>query len=196
MHNQISADAHMSNAVGPQHNAKGEAAIDPQLVIVRSVIAQSQPKQGSRPTADTKKKKAKDTRLARIMRPVLALLARPDMPRILAIVLLVVLTVLHTGLVLFMAAMAVVLALVLYFSFGPDRVRTWILRRYSTFKARDPDAADRLRRRAAWVSRAAGAVANRLPERWTQGLYLPDFEEPEEGSEKWESDPFDRLSRE
>ena len=53
-----------------------------------------------------------------------------------------------------------------------------------------------MRSRAAKTSAAIGVIVDRLPESWTQGLYLPDFDEPDDLAEKWKSDPFDRLNRE
>ncbi|MEM9911526.1 MAG: hypothetical protein AAF922_12150 [Pseudomonadota bacterium] len=175
------------------------ASVDPQLVVIRTVMAEN-----ARPAAPRKTQEVRPARQARkskrgtakkITRPLLSVLARPDMPRILSGFLLVFLLVFFTGPVLFIASMAMLLALVLYFSLGPDRVRDLVLERYARLKARDPEAAARLRGRAAKASQALGNVVDRLPESWTRGLYLPDFEEPDEGSERWTSDPFERLKQ-
>lgn len=196
MHNQISADTRMPSAAHSKTPAGADSAIDPQLVIVKSVIAENQPVQRSRPSTNPNQPMPTGTERAGITRPVFALLARTDVPRLLAILLLIYMTVTYTGIVVFMAVLTTLLALVLYFSFGPERFRHWARNRYTRLRDRDPDAAERLRHRAATASAALGAVVDRLPESWTQGLYLPDFEEDDDLADKWTSDPFDRLKQE
>lgn len=119
---------------------------------------------------------------------------RPDAPKILSFLLLLTLCVLEPGFVIFLLVMALLIALVLYFSFGPDQVQDWVISRYRSLRKRDPAAAERIRRRAAEASRRLSAIVEKLPERWTTGLYLPDFEEPAEPPEKFKSDPFERLA--
>ena len=122
-----------------------------------------------------------------------AFLARPDAPRLLAIALLAVIFVLRPLAVLGMALVALMVALITYFSLGPDRVGEIVVARYQRLKSRDPARAEVLRKRAARTSARLSRLLDHLPERWTQGLYLPDFEEPAEQPAQMHNDPFDRL---
>lgn len=119
---------------------------------------------------------------------------RPDATRILSVLLLLALVVLKPGFVLFLFLITLFIGLVLYFSFGPDRVQDWVRNRYQRLCERDPEGAERIRLRAAAASKKLSEIVNRLPERWTTGLYLPDFEEPEELPEIFKTDPFERLA--
>ena len=129
-----------------------------------------------------------------LVRIALAFLRRPDAPRLLSILFLLTLIIVRPGFVLFLFLIAVLIGLVLYFSFGPDRVESFVVTRYRRLRERDLNAAEKLRHRAAIASKILSVIADKLPESWTAGLYLPDFEEPPERPEKMTSDPFDRLT--
>ena len=129
-----------------------------------------------------------------LVRIALAFLKRPDAPRLLSVLFLLTLIILRPGFVLFMFLIAVLIGLVLYFSFGPDRVESFLVTRYRRLRERDSNAAERLRHRAAIASKILSVIVDKLPDRWTAGLYLPDFEEPPELPDKMTSDPFDRLT--
>lgn len=120
-------------------------------------------------------------------------LRRPDAPKLLSALLLLTLFMLQPGFILFLLLMALLIGIVLYFSLGPDTVENWIIDRHRRLRDRDPAAADRLRRRAAATSRRLSVLVEKLPASWTQGLYLPDFEEPSELPARLHSDPFERL---
>lgn len=122
-------------------------------------------------------------------------LGRSDAPRVLSALLLLVLIVLRPGFVVFLAVIALLFGLVTYFSVGPDRVAEWVTGRYRRLRERDPEAAENIRRRAARASKWLSAVVGKLPESWTAGLYLPDFEEAPEPPERLQADPFDRLAK-
>lgn len=77
---------------------------------------------------------------------------------------------------------------------GYDRIRRMVLARFHAIQAADPARAEALRLRAAGLSRRLDHMLGYLPDRWTRGLYLPDFE-PEEAPEAFSADPFDRLER-
>jgi hypothetical protein len=49
-------------------------------------------------------------------------------------------------------------------------------------------------RRSGGMSKLISGIVERLPDKWTTGLYLPDFEEPAELPDKMQSEPFDRLT--
>lgn len=123
----------------------------------------------------------------------LSFLKRPDAPRLLSILFLLALIILKPGFVLFLFLMFVLVGLVLYFSFGPDQVESFAIERFRRLRERDSDAAEKLRHRAAKASKTLSMIVDRLPDKWTAGLHLPDFEYPPELPEKMKSDPFDRL---
>jgi hypothetical protein len=124
-----------------------------------------------------------------------SLIKRPDAPRILAFVVLVAFILLKPGLVFFLFGMSLLTVLVLFFSLGPDPFQSWAINRYKKLRGRDPDAAERLRQCAARTSKTLSALIDKLPEKWTTGLYLPDFEEPQDLPEIWATDPFERLAQ-
>ena len=86
------------------------------------------------------------------------------------------------------------ITLIIYFSLGPDRVDASVAAWHARLRRRDFDKAEDIRRRAAFWSKRISAIVGRLPEKWTTGLYLPDFEEAPELPEKMKKDPFDRLA--
>ena len=69
-----------------------------------------------------------------------------------------------------------------------------VVKWFDRLKARDPDKAERIRKRAAGVSNALNRGLERLPENWTRGLYLPDFETDGYVPEKLKVDPFEDLA--
>jgi len=87
---------------------------------------------------------------------------------------------------------AVLGTVTLYYAIGHDRICAMAVAHYRTVDARDPVKAENMRRTAARFSRRLSRLADSLPERWTRGLYIPDFE-PEETHEKMANDPFERL---
>jgi hypothetical protein len=139
----------------------------------------------------------RESRLARLalaaLEQVKAFLAQPEAPRRLSLGLLVLIVFLRPLAVLGMALFALMVGLITYFSLGPDRVAEMVVAWYRRKKASDPERAEEIRARAARVSQRLGKIVDRLPESWTQGLYLPDFEENKPLPECLTSDPFDRL---
>lgn len=121
-------------------------------------------------------------------------LLHPKAPRVAGVVLLIVAFILHPILMIILAIVAILAAaVVVYFSVGPEAVDNYILRRFEALRKRDPGKADQLRRRAVRGIAVVSKLIDRLPTRWTAGLYLPDLEEPEDLPEKMLDDPFDRL---
>lgn len=121
-------------------------------------------------------------------------LRRPDAPRLIAIMLLVIAFLMEPWFLVTLFVFAMLTALVVYFSLGPDRVSELVVAWYERLRGRDPEKAETIRCRAAGLSKRASGIVERLPENWTTGLYLPDFEEADDLPEKMKSDPFDRLS--
>lgn len=91
----------------------------------------------------------------------------------------------------FLSLLAVV---TMYFVLGHDRIRRLIVAWYRRVERRDPARAENLRARAAFWSRRVSDWTATLPESWTQGLYIPDFEPEPEQPEILQTDPFERLS--
>jgi hypothetical protein len=118
---------------------------------------------------------------------------RPDASRILAILMLCVIVVIMPWFVLSLVLLGVLIALIIYFSLGPDKVGALVAAWHTCLRQRDPNKAEDTRRRAALWSKRISAVVDRLPEKWTAGLYLPEFEEASELPEKMKTDPIDRL---
>jgi len=82
----------------------------------------------------------------------------------------------------------------LYYALGYDRICRLIVAWYRRLERRDPERAENLRARAAYWSKRVSDWTATLPESWTQGLYIPDFEPEPEQPEILQTDPFERLS--
>lgn len=82
----------------------------------------------------------------------------------------------------------------IFFAVGPDRMAELAAARYARLKQHDPAKAERLRARAEGYVQRLSRLVSVLPDRWTQGLYLPEFGMPEAPHEKMGEDPFDRLA--
>ncbi|WP_324755146.1 hypothetical protein [Roseovarius sp. Pro17] len=93
---------------------------------------------------------------------------------------------------------AIVLPLGCVIALGSDGVANALTRAFHWTNARWPDRAERLRRRMDRFATRMDGVLDRLPERWTIGLYMPDFSReallPHEDAGA--PDPFERLRAE
>lgn len=132
----------------------------------------------------------------RLWAAVLGFVRRPDAPRLLAFTLLAVFLIYKPWQVLILALLALVAGLVTYFSLGPDRCAELVVGWFQRLQARDPVKAEQVRGRAMRTSARLSKALSRLPERWTAGLYLPDFQPDGDMPEKMKNDPFDRLDAE
>ena len=106
----------------------------------------------------------------------------------LAFVLLLPVWVLPT-----MIFLAIVGFITFYYGIGHDRVCEMAIAYFRRVERRNPAKAARILRRAAQVSAGLSRVAEKLPARWTEGLYLPDFAPEEDTPEIMTRDPFERL---
>lgn len=90
------------------------------------------------------------------------------------------------------------IAVIVCATVGSDWIGRSVLRAWLWLDGRDPARAERLRARADALALRLDRVLDRLPERWTAGLYLPDFSRaalvPGEAEER--PDPFARIAAE
>ncbi len=93
---------------------------------------------------------------------------------------------------------AAVLTVALGVAMGSEGVANTLARVFYWKNARDPDQAEQFRARVDRVATAMDAALDRLPERWTTGLYMPDFSREallqDMGGDR--PDPFDRIAAE
>ena len=79
---------------------------------------------------------------------------------------------------------------------GSERIGAWMLRIFLWLDARSPARAEQLRLRADRLAIRIDALLDRLPDRWTEGLYMPDLSRaaliPQDLNER--PDPFDRIA--
>jgi len=210
MRNEPNLNDHSSNSGHKGDGSKRPEPIDPDVRAIKSLVELNDAQKDIERLAPTQAKEDLQTSERRaqaseqsrqkkppaqwLLKLAVSFLRRPDAPRILSFLLLLTILVLKPGFVVFLFVMGLLIGLVLFFSFGPERVQNLVINRYRRLRERDADAAERIRRRAAGASKRLSAIVERLPERWTTGLYLPDFEEPAELPEKWKSDPFEQLA--
>jgi hypothetical protein len=128
-----------------------------------------------------------------LARSVTTFLQRPGASRTLAILMLSIIFFVMPWFVLLLLLLSMMIASIIYLSLGPDKVGALVAAWHARLRRRDPDKAEDARRRAALWSNRISAIADHLPEKWTAGLYLPDFEKESERPEKMKTDPFDRL---
>lgn len=83
--------------------------------------------------------------------------------------------------------------LVSYWTLGHDRFVEIAARVMGVLKKYRPGMATRLEEYARAALRRLHAFVDMLPEKWTDGLYLPDLEPAPELPEKMKRDPFDKL---
>lgn len=192
-------------------NIESDNQFDPEIVAVRNLVkeectlptSRKKPGHVDVPPPQKKQRVVKKVgiisncfrwTIQTLMRLVAAFIRRPDAPRILAMLILFVVVVLRPWFILSLVFTGMLLTLITYFSLGPDRVGEMVAAWHARLRCRDLDRAEDIRRRAAFWSKHISAIVDRLPEKWTAGLYLPDFEEIPERPEKMKSDPFDRLA--
>lgn len=132
--------------------------------------------------------------LAAAGRVIARFLRRPDAPRRLATALLVIFVIAWPFQVLWLTLLIPLAALITWASVGNDGCAELVVAWHGRLKARDPDKAERIRLRAAATSRLLSRGLERLPKRWTQGLYLPDFEPEGYVPETLKVDPFEELA--
>lgn len=90
------------------------------------------------------------------------------------------------------------LALVVYLTVGPDRLAELVEPLKRRFVTRFPDRADAIRKRAQAGSGQLARLVEKLPERWRDGIEVPEFGVTSQSEADLEDrpDPFDRLAAE
>ncbi|MDX1786328.1 MAG: hypothetical protein R3210_09395 [Roseovarius sp.] len=91
---------------------------------------------------------------------------------------------------------AIWLSLIAFIFIGAERIAACALWFYRWLDARAPSRAERLRATADSLAVRLDALFDRLPGRWSEGLYMPDFSREALIDEVDEDapDPFDRLA--
>jgi hypothetical protein len=108
--------------------------------------------------------------------------------------LCVVLVLWRPWLVFWTAFLLFAVGVVIYFSAGPDACAERVSRVFAWYAGKRPESAERIRAQAARNVLRLERVLRILPGKWTQGLYLPDFDGSQSQALDDTSDPFDRLS--
>lgn len=143
------------------------------------------------PTADASKPRAKSSVLSR-MRKVGTF--RPS-PKLMFCVAVAAIVFIRPWLIPITLFLTFLIVLITYLSLGPDRVAELVVSFWRRLQARKPEFAEDLRARAERMAVRIDAVLDRLPDKWTSGIYLPDFSRPTETPDDL-PDPFERLARE
>lgn len=123
-------------------------------------------------------------------------LRHPMTPRVLAALVCLTTFLLYPLMTLAMLFVVGLIGAIVYLSVGPERIEAFAARRFEKLQKRDPERADVLRKRAIRVVAILNKGIDVLPERWTSGLYLPDFEDSSIQPDKLGADPFERLEPE
>jgi len=117
---------------------------------------------------------------------------RPE-PRHIALLLLAIIVLSMPWLIPVLLLLGLIILLISYLTLGHDRASELVSSWHGWLARRDPQGAETIRSRAERVSTRLSTWAQYLPDRWTSGLYLPDFSPPDETEEKLADDPFNRL---
>ena len=83
-----------------------------------------------------------------------------------------------------------------YFAMGPDRAAEITGAAYNWLKKRNPEKAEKARAAAQALSERMSGWLARLPDRWSRGVYFPDFSKDTGKTDAVIEDRFDRLARE
>ncbi|MCB1327955.1 MAG: hypothetical protein KDK28_00120 [Maritimibacter sp.] len=129
-----------------------------------------------------------------LWRRVAEFMRRPDAARRLALAIIAFSVFVWTAEVLWLTLLVPLAALITWASVGNEGCVELVVTWFNRLKARDAAKAERIRGRAAAVTRGLNRGLERLPQSWTQGLYLPDFETDGYVPEKLKVDPFEELA--
>lgn len=110
------------------------------------------------------------------------------------VVITALIFVLRPWLIPALVVLTLAVCAIVYLSLGPDRVNELGVSAFERLKNRRPETAEAVRLWAVSVSKRLASVVRILPDRWTDGLYLPDFEAETKVHEKMQVDPFEKLA--
>lgn len=124
--------------------------------------------------------------------------SRPWAMRALLMVAMLAIAALMPWAIPLVLAAGVVAIAALVAAMGSDRMAGGLERVFHWLHAREPDRAERFRARVDRMATAMDALLDRLPERWTAGLYMADFSREAllPGAQDDLPDPFDRIAAE
>lgn len=122
---------------------------------------------------------------------------RPTKKQI-ALFVLAVVVIWRPWLVPLLLFVALFSALIAYLTLGPDRVAELIAARWEWFQKRYPERAEIVLGKAQRGADRLDAWLAKLPEKWTDGVYLPDLGRSDADGKPLDDkpDPFDRLAAE
>lgn len=123
---------------------------------------------------------------------------RPTLRHV-ALAALVLLVVLRPWLLVTVVLLPALIVAGIFLSVGHDRFWAGVLRLYNRFHARNPEKAERLRRRADGIALRWDAFLDRFPEGTVDALYLPDLnslQDQEERHRQALAERFDKLQDE
>lgn len=105
---------------------------------------------------------------------------------------LALLILLRPWFVFWVILLTLAVMVIVYLTLGPDECAEKVAKTYRWYARKQPKKAERLRQRASSILKRISVLLEKLPERWTQGTYLPDLDEaPSKLDDR--PDPFDRL---
>lgn len=119
--------------------------------------------------------------------------------RHIALAVLALLAVFRPWLLVALLLLPVIVVAGLFMSFGHDRFWAGVLKYFNWYRAKHPDRAERLRRKADGFALRWDAVLDRFPEGTVDALYLPDLnslQEREDRHKKALAARFDKLQDE
>jgi len=124
--------------------------------------------------------------------------AGPWQKRVLIAAPIVLVVIWKPWLILGLVIVVCWLVIAAFAALGGARVAEGSIRFYVWLDARNPERAERMRDRADRLAMRLDALLDRLPERWTEGLYMPDFSRASLMGDGLDGrpDPFDRIAAE
>ena len=171
-------------------------------MLLKEQEAELPPPKGERKNRTAKVTAEKKQRVAAkpIFRPLMRRLwafarAHPPTRKQILFGALVLLILLRPWLVFWVVLLTLVFLVIVYLSLGPDACAEKTVKSYQWIAGKWPETAEKLRRSASTLFKRIGVLLDKLPERWTEGIYLPDFDVSEtQAVSDDQPDPFDRLA--
>jgi hypothetical protein len=171
-------------------NARRDAQRDTAAATRLSTVRQTAACGAARPVEDLSR------RAPRFRLPRLTIARHKTSRRVVLILGLVATVYMWPWLIALMFVFAVAIVLAGLAALGSEWLGARALGAFLWLDARNPARAERLRLRADGLAMRIDALLDRLPDRWTEGLYMPDLSRaaliPQDMSDR--PDPFDRIA--